>query len=531
MTKTVKKILLVAILFTTILLFKNANVFATTYQEYQEQAFNEFKNMKTQTLNLYEGEKFYALGINSTWGINIKINLKKDGILTAENKYELKARKNGTTTVGLEATFNGKTIKKTFKVNVKRTKASTKLQSKVNDVVSITQLSGKKTDVLLLNNELWNTNNKTYKISKKETGSVAKYVYSSVYHYQGPNKYTDRAMVKATLKTNNTLIAQNKKQKLTIKNVKDITSYGYLTNKNEFYLYKIDKNGKLKKTKLFKNVKKLVGDYLVVKKGKTYSISGKKICNFEIQDSDCTSASGTGLYLRSNGKLYSKEYMYTPKYQTIIGPIKQVDKNVKSLLHSNGWYKTKSGKTKQFLISEYQSKEKAKKTYYVWVKDNRASNEVKLMFDGKLKLNDVKILDKVEDINYNWNSAYKTVILITRKDGSIWKLDLEAKDKLTQVRSGKDKYKDLSTPKKVKAYKSGKSNIKVKWGKVDGSSEYTIYRSTKKNGSYKKIGTTKSTSFKDKSVKKGKTYYYKVVANHSNSKFDSAKSSYAKIKR
>lgn len=531
MTKTVKKILLVAILFTTILLFKNTDVFATTYQEYQEQAFNELKNMKTQTLNLYEGEKFYALRITTTWGINPKIILKKDGILTAENKYELKGRKSGTTTVTIECTLNGETIKKTFKVNVKKTKESTKLQSKVNDVVSITQLSNKKTDVLLLNNELWNTNNKTYKISKKETGSVAKYVYSCVYYYQGPNKYADRTMVKATLKTNNTLIAQNKKQKLTIKNVKEITPYGYLTNKNEFYLYKIDKNGKLKKTKLFKNVKKLVGDYLVVAKGRTYSISGEKIFNFEIQDSDCKSASGYGLYLKGNGELYSKEYTYNEKNKKVLLVTKKIDKNVKSLLHSNNWYKTKSGKTKQYSISTYKSKEKTKKTYYIWTKNNGVSNELKLMFDGKLKLNDVKILDKVEDINYNWTSDYKTVVLIIRKDGSIWKLDLEAKDKLTQVRSGKDKYKDLSTPKKVKAYKSGKSNIKVKWGKVDGSSEYTIYRSTKKKGSYKKIGSTKSTSFKDKNVKKGKTYYYKIVANHSNSKFDSAKSSYVKIKR
>ena len=41
-----------------------------------------------------------------------------------------------------------------------------------------------------------------------------------------------------------------------------------------------------------------------------------------------------------------------------------------------------------------------------------------------------------------------------------------------------------------------------------------IFRSEKKNGVYKKIGTAKKnkTSYLDKKVKKKKTYYYKVAA-------------------
>ena len=43
---------------------------------------------------------------------------------------------------------------------------------------------------------------------------------------------------------------------------------------------------------------------------------------------------------------------------------------------------------------------------------------------------------------------------------------------------------------------------------------YTIYRSTKKDGGFirlKIVKGTKKTAFLDNKVKKGKTYYYKVV--------------------
>lgn len=61
----------------------------------------------------------------------------------------------------------------------------------------------------------------------------------------------------------------------------------------------------------------------------------------------------------------------------------------------------------------------------------------------------------------------------------------------------------------------GKSSscVYLKWKKVSGASGYEIYRSTSKNGTYKKIKTISkgsTVSYKDKSVKGNKTYYYKV---------------------
>lgn len=68
----------------------------------------------------------------------------------------------------------------------------------------------------------------------------------------------------------------------------------------------------------------------------------------------------------------------------------------------------------------------------------------------------------------------------------------------------------------TKAKNTGK--LSLKWKKVKGATNYTIYVSTKSNGGYKKVATTKKLSytvkkFKKKKIKKRKTYYVKVIAN------------------
>ncbi len=61
------------------------------------------------------------------------------------------------------------------------------------------------------------------------------------------------------------------------------------------------------------------------------------------------------------------------------------------------------------------------------------------------------------------------------------------------------------------------SQVKITWGTVSKTNKYKVYRATSKNGSYKLIATVGNvTSYTDKTVKKGKTYYYKVVAVSSN---------------
>lgn len=69
---------------------------------------------------------------------------------------------------------------------------------------------------------------------------------------------------------------------------------------------------------------------------------------------------------------------------------------------------------------------------------------------------------------------------------------------------------------------AGMSKISIKWTKCDGNGYY-IYRSKTKNGTYKKIKTiTKKTitSYTDKNITKGKTYYYKIKPYSKNKTFN-----------
>ncbi len=75
-----------------------------------------------------------------------------------------------------------------------------------------------------------------------------------------------------------------------------------------------------------------------------------------------------------------------------------------------------------------------------------------------------------------------------------------------------------AAPKKAvvsKVKSTASTTLKVTWKKVGGANGYRIYRSTKKNGTYKQIATIKKKSilsYKDTGRTTNKTYYYKVRA-------------------
>lgn len=68
-----------------------------------------------------------------------------------------------------------------------------------------------------------------------------------------------------------------------------------------------------------------------------------------------------------------------------------------------------------------------------------------------------------------------------------------------------------ATTVNARASRSGKY-IKVSWTKKGAYklAGYKVYRAVKKNGPYKVVKTTAASSYTDRNVKKGKTYYYKV---------------------
>lgn len=79
---------------------------------------------------------------------------------------------------------------------------------------------------------------------------------------------------------------------------------------------------------------------------------------------------------------------------------------------------------------------------------------------------------------------------------------------------------------------NSKGYPRLTWKKVANADKYEVYRSTSKNGSYKRIVSTTKLSLTNTSTKKGQTYYYKVKAvDNSKSSATSAFSVVKSIKR
>jgi len=83
---------------------------------------------------------------------------------------------------------------------------------------------------------------------------------------------------------------------------------------------------------------------------------------------------------------------------------------------------------------------------------------------------------------------------------------------VTKGRTLKAEFAKLQTPVLSSVKSAGYNSIKLKWGSVTGAKSYNIYRATSKSGTYSKIASTSSTSYKNTGLITGKTYYYKVKA-------------------
>ena len=106
--------------------------------------------------------------------------------------------------------------------------------------------------------------------------------------------------------------------------------------------------------------------------------------------------------------------------------------------------------------------------------------------------------DKDTKAGYKYSYTVKTYKLIDGK----------------KVYSGYDKRGLSGKLNTTVSLKIKNNTVSVSWKKTNGASGYYIYRATSKKGKYSKIKTItsgKTLKYTDKKVKKGKTYYYKVV--------------------
>ena len=77
------------------------------------------------------------------------------------------------------------------------------------------------------------------------------------------------------------------------------------------------------------------------------------------------------------------------------------------------------------------------------------------------------------------------------------------------------------TPKTVKAEITPSQRVEdglnISWSKVKGATDYSVYVSRTSGGKYKKVATTKSTTYNFRTFNgsqlTGGTYYYYVIAN------------------
>lgn len=103
-------------------------------------------------------------------------------------------------------------------------------------------------------------------------------------------------------------------------------------------------------------------------------------------------------------------------------------------------------------------------------------------------------------------TTYYYRIRAYRKDSGV-----TANGPLTAVKKAKPVPQKTTVTASYKNY----STATIKWKRISGASGYVIYRSTSKNGKYVNVATIKkagTTSYTDKELTTGNTYYYKIKA-------------------
>lgn len=131
------------------------------------------------------------------------------------------------------------------------------------------------------------------------------------------------------------------------------------------------------------------------------------------------------------------------------------------------------------------------------------------------KETDVAYLIVVNGIgNYDFTKTF-TVLKSTANNSTGTTNSTKTSSAKAQQTQSNNKKISVGKVKGVKVVKKGKT-VKLKWKKTSNAKGYEIVSSKKKNGKYKRIGTTTKTNFTKKVGKK--KMYYKVRAYRKNGK-------------
>jgi hypothetical protein len=163
--------------------------------------------------------------------------------------------------------------------------------------------------------------------------------------------------------------------------------------------------------------------------------------------------------------------------------------------------------------------------------DTLATMRPRSLADGPWKAGDKYVSSTTTPVDPETPSTGETE---TETEEQSEKIQTPSIDKTTETEEG---ITFTGTVKKVKAkvVTSGKKkSVKLSWKKAKGATKYMIYRSTKANKGFKRIAVIKKgsiTTYTDKKVKKGKKYYYRVVAAKNGIYGKAVKSKAVKIKK
>lgn len=124
----------------------------------------------------------------------------------------------------------------------------------------------------------------------------------------------------------------------------------------------------------------------------------------------------------------------------------------------------------------------------------------------------------------SWGSRYKGAYL-KKSTGMVYAV-VVADGKIVASDAAYITVSKASSPSKLKVTAYSKKAVNLKWNSASNASGYYVYRSTKKDKDFKKIGEVKGskTAYKDRKVKPNKKYYYKVIAyrkGYTNSRYTS----------
>lgn len=158
------------------------------------------------------------------------------------------------------------------------------------------------------------------------------------------------------------------------------------------------------------------------------------------------------------------------------------------------------------------------------------TNGVKLTWNAVTNATSYDVYRKTNGGSWGWVNNVKGTSYINAgvTSGNTYTYTVRAKT--SSIQSGFDSagltIRYLATPT-VKAANVG-SGIQVAWNAVKGASQYQVWRKTSPSGAWSKMGSpTSATSYTDRSVSMGSTYYYTVRAIYGSTQSSYYNSGYA----